>query len=289
METLRKNIRLFLLLFLISANVFVWFRASLEEGRGYLTVAFLDIGQGDGIYIEAPNGNQMIIDGGPSAKILEELGTVMPFYDHSVDILMVSNPDKDHIAGFMDILNTMEVSRVIEPGTKSDSHIYAELEKAIENENATKIIARRGMHIKLDEKTDFEVLFPDRDVSNFKTNDGSILGKLTYGDTCFIFTGDAPALDERYLVGLDGLNLDCEVLKVGHHGSRTSTAEEFVAAVSPEVAVISDGKNNKYGHPHKETLDTLEKYGVSVYRTDLMGTIIMKSDGKKIEIQTKYH
>src|SRR3989344_5846795 len=175
----------------------------------------------------------MLIDSGPTARVLEELGVFMRFYDHSIDVLMVSNPDKDHIAGFIDVLGRMEVGMIFEPGTVSGSAIYAEFEKTVAGLEITRFIARRGMHIRLDDETDFEILFPDRDVSTFKTNDGSILGKLTYGSTCIIFTGDAPQLDERYLVGLDGESLDCDVLKVGHHGSRTATSPEFVAAVSP--------------------------------------------------------
>lgn len=276
-----------LLLFLIVVNGLIWYRVYGAEQKQELTVAFLNIGQGDAIYIEAPNGNQMMIDSGPDARVLEELGKVMPFYDRSLDYLMVSNPDKDHIAGFVDILKLMNVGGVIEPGTESTTAIHAELEKTIKEKGVPVFFARRGMHIKLDPETDFEVLFPDRDVSNFKINDGSIYGKLTYGNTCFIFTGDGTQLDERYLVGLDGRKLDCDVLKVGHHGSRTATSEEFIAVTSPAAAVISDGLNNRYGHPHKETLDTLAKYKVQIYRTDLMGTIIMHSDGEHVSIKTE--
>lgn len=130
-----------------------------------------------------------------------------------------------------------------------------------------------------------EVLFPDRDVSGVSTNDGSIVGRLVYGKTSIMFTGDAPQNVEKYLTLLDSKNLKSDVLKVGHHGSRTSSSEEFVGFISPTYAVISDGKGNSYGHPHKETLATLEKFGVDILRTDQVGTIVMESDGEKVVLQ----
>ncbi|MES2087735.1 MAG: ComEC/Rec2 family competence protein [Patescibacteria group bacterium] len=244
----------------------------------------LDIGQGDAIFIEAPNGNQMLIDGGPPKTVLSALRKVMPFYDRSIDMLMVTNPDADHMAGFIDVLKSFKVGEVIEPGTNSPSATYAELERTIKEKKVPQVVARRGEIIWLDKKAGvgFYVLFPDRDILGLATNDGSIVGRLVYGNTSVMFTGDSPSNIEHYLVALDGEKLKSDVLKVGHHGSRTSTSEEFVGVVDPTMAIISDGKDNKYGHPHQETLDTLEKFGVKVFRTDQVGTIILKSDGETI-------
>ncbi len=251
-----------------------------------MTVAFLNIGQGDAIFIESPNGNQMLIDGGPpSGALSREIGKLMPFYDRSIDMIMVSNPDKDHLGGFVDLVNSYNVASVIEPGTTGASSEARVLKKEIENKKIKYFSARRGERIMLGDGAYLEVLFPDRDVSGVSTNDGSIVGRLVYGKTSIMFTGDAPQNVEKYLTLLDSKNLKSDVLKVGHHGSRTSSSEEFVGFISPTYAVISDGKGNSYGHPHKETLATLEKFGVDILRTDQVGTIVMESDGEKVVLQ----
>ncbi len=286
MEHLRKNVRSYILVSLFAATVFIWYAVIHEDRQGILTVAFLDIGQGDAIYIEAPNGNQMLVDGGPPKAVLRALRKVMPFYDRSIDMLLVTNPDADHMAGFIDVLNGFKVGKVVEPGTDSPSATYAELEKTIKVHHVPKILARRGETIWLDKKhgVGFHVLFPDRNVLGMTTNEGSIVGKLVYGNTSVMFTGDAPQDIEHYLVSLDGKNLKSDILKVGHHGSRTSSSQEFVGYVSPTYAAISDGLGNKYGHPHQETLDTFAQFGVKVFRTDKLGTIVMKSDGENLEV-----
>ena len=136
----------------------------------------------------------------------------------------------------------------------------------------------------LDEKRGItlDVLFPDRDVSGLDTNDGSLVTRLSYGEICFLLMGDAPRGVEEYLTHLYGDYLHCAVLKVGHHGSRTSSSEFFVQKVAPQYAVISDGKDNSYGHPHQETLDTLKEFGVNVLRTDTLGTITFETDGVEL-------
>lgn len=280
-----KQARLGILAVLLVANFFVWSKLLAEERGRELEVAFLDVGQGDAIFIEAPNGNQILIDGGPGKSVLAELSKVMPVYDRSIDAILVSNPDKDHIGGLLEVLKTFEVGAVLEPGTKPDTAIYQEFEKAVADEGATKILARRGMKIVMDEETGtvLSILFPDRNVAETKTNDGSIVAKLTYGNTAVILTGDAPEGIERYLVLLDGANLQSDLLKVGHHGSRTSTSAEFLAAVAPAAAVISVGENNSYGHPNQETLARLKAAGAEIFRTDQNGTIIFVSDGRSFQ------
>jgi competence protein ComEC len=287
MAFFRKNLRLILLAALFFATCFIWYAVIRENQHNILTVAFLDIGQGDAIYIEAPNGNQMLIDGGPPKTALKTLRSVMPFYDRSIDMLLVTNPDADHIGGFIDILGRYKVKDLVEPGTISPSATYAELEKYAVLRKVGWIAANRGQIIWLDKKrgVGFQILFPDRNVSGLATNDGSIVGRLFYGKTSVMFTGDAPQNIERYLVSLDGKGLKSDVLKVGHHGSKTSSSEEFVGFVSPTYAAISVGADNKYGHPNQETFSTLQKFGVETFRTDKSGTIVMKSDGEVISIR----
>jgi competence protein ComEC len=278
MDRFKINLKWYILGTLAVMTYFIWSLVLADVDRE-LKIAFLDIGQGDAIYIEAPNGRDMIIDGGPPGALLPVLSSVMPFSDHSIDVIVVTNPDQDHFAGFVDLLDSYEVGAVVEPGTYNKSKIYARLEGLIEEKKIPKLIARKGMKIDLGGGVHFDVLFPDRDVSTWKVNDGSIVGRLVYGNTSVMLTGDAPQKTESYILGNE---LKSDILKVGHHGSRTSTSESFVKEVDPQYAVISDGKDNTYGHPHQETLDTLEKIGAIILRTDLFGTIIFESDGIRL-------
>lgn len=260
---------------------FSWYVLLREERGGILAVSFLDVGQGDAIFIEAPNGTQVLLDAGPDSSVLRALSSVMPFYDRTIDMLIVSNPDKDHIAGFIDVLKRYDVGWEVEPGTQTATAVYAALGKGVSAEGIELLTPKAGDRIVLDKKRGvfLDVLFPDRDVSGLGTNDGSLIMKLTYGEVCYMLTGDTTKGVEEYLVQLYGEQLDCDVLKVAHHGSRTSSAPEFVSAVSPDFAVISLGEGNTYGHPHKETLDTLNSAGVEIFRTDEFGTIIFETDG----------
>lgn len=280
MHTALRFWRIYVIIAIALADALVWTAVADERPTDHVTVAFLDVGQGDAIFIESPWRNQLIVDGGPPHRLLGALRGVMPFYDRSVDAILVTNPDADHYSGFLDLLPSFEVAREIEPGTRSSTERYEELERDVAAEGAERILARRGMVVHLGGGADLRVLFPDRDVSQSKTNDGSIVAELVYGSSTVMLTGDAPQGVERYLVSLYGTGLRSDILKVGHHGSRTSTSDEFVKAVDPTYAVISAGCKNSYGHPHKETLDTLAKEHVDILTTCTEGTIAFELDGK---------
>lgn len=284
-EKIKNNFKWYFLGLLFLVTGFVWY-AVYAEGGTELRVDFLDVGQGDAVLITTPSGNQILIDAGPNKAVLRELSKVMPFYDRSIDVIMESHPDSDHIAGFIDVLERYEVGMVMKSGVESDSAVYKKLENLIAEKNIKNVLARKGMKIGLGDGAEIDILFPDRDVAGMDTNDASIIMKLQYGNKSFLFTGDSPAKMEKYLISLDGKNLDSDVLKVGHHGSKTSSSEEFLGYVSPEYAVISASKDNKYGHPHQEVLDRLQKFGINILRTDEMETIKIKTDGEKIEINS---
>lgn len=284
MQTLRSHRNIITLTLFLVLNGVIWHVVFSESRGAILTVAFLDIGQGDSIFIEAPNGNQVLIDGGPNKSVLRALAGVMPFYDHTIDAVIATHPDQDHVSGLVDVLNRFSVAAVFEPGVNASTGVYQALEETIAEKKIPRILARRGMRVVLDEGVFLNILFPDRDVSDTETNTASIVAQLHYGNTNVLLTGDSPRAIEKYLVSLDGAALRSDVLKPGHHGSKTSSSLEFVAAVAPEYAAISVGKNNKYGHPHKETLDTLKQFGISVFRTDTSGTAIFQSDGNTIHV-----
>jgi competence protein ComEC len=209
----------------------------------------------------------------------------MPFYDHSIDMLIVTNPDTDHYAGFIDVLKNYEVGQVLEPGTYSPSATYKEFEKDVALEPAEKTLASKGMKIVLDENVYIEILFPNQDVSNFSTNDGSMIARLVYKDVSYMLTGDTTQKMERHVLAVSGKSIKSTVLKVAHHGSRTSSGEDFVKAVAPKFSVISAGRNSKYGHPHKETLDTFSKLKVPVFGTYEKGMIVTRTDGESVEVK----
>lgn len=247
-----------------------------------LTVAFLDVGQGDAIYIETPGGAQMLIDGGNGTAVLRGLGTVMPFFDRSIDVVVATHPDEDHIGGLPDVFERYHVGAYLDPGVNDHSTTYEAILRAVNEAHIPYTIARRGMRIALGDGVFLDILFPDRDLSHADTNTASIVARLTYGSTSFLLTGDSPQMIEEYVVAFDGSVLKSDVLKLGHHGSRTSSSEIFLRTVQPSLAIISAGKDNRYGHPHKEVLDRLAALRIPSLSTIQEGSIILESDGHKI-------
>ncbi len=227
---------------------------------------------------------QVIVDGGPDRTVLARLGEVVPPYDRSIDAVIATHPDKDHIAGLVDILSRYHVAHFFEPGIPNDTAAYAALERAVALSGTPKTLARRGTKFLLGGGAELRILFPDRGIESDDTNDGSIVAEVRYGKTCFLLTGDAPTktVESYVLYALKEEHLSCDVLKLGHHGSKYSSGTAFLSAVAPSVAVISAGKDNRYGHPAKETLDRVEVLGIPYLSTASSGTVRFKSDGKKI-------
>jgi len=245
-----------------------------------LTLAVLDVGQGDAIFIEAPNGNQVLIDGGPDKVVLRALADTMPFYDRSIDVLVLTHPHQDHVAGLVDVLRRFDVDHVIESGARHTIAEFAAWEKEIEKENAKRVFARRGMRIWLSEDAYLDVLDPETVVGEGDPNETMVVMRLVYGQASVLLTGDLTEKDERRLLQA-GVLLDSDVLKVPHHGSKYSSSDAFLRAVSPAVTVVSTGAKNRYGHPTKEALARLEAAGADIFRTDTDGTIIFESDGER--------
>ncbi|MEA1929805.1 MAG: MBL fold metallo-hydrolase [Patescibacteria group bacterium] len=270
---------------LLIGNILVWSAVAREERGGVLQVAFLDVGQGDAIYIEAPNGNQVLIDGGPGKAVLRQLPQVMPFYDKSIDLLIATHPDADHISGLVSVLERYQVDYFMEPGVESETGVYRALQEAVQEEGLESVLARRGLRVNLDPERNvyLDILFPDRDPKGWKSNDASIITKLSYGRHSFLLTGDAPKKMEQYVSELNAAGLAATVLKVGHHGSQTSSDQEFVSAVSPDYAVISVNANNRYGHPHQVVLDTLDQLKIKILDTT-EGNIQFETDGINLEL-----
>lgn len=286
MKFYRKNLINILILFLFfSTFILGKFLYTDRDNSEVLKVVFLDVGQGDAIFIEAPNGKQMLIDGGPDASVLSRLSSVMPFGDRFIDLILITHADMDHIGGLYPVLENYKIGRIVENGLGGETDIYKNLENKIIENKIERIVARRGMKVLLDQNKNiyFDILFPDRDVSLLESNDGSIVGKLVYGNNSFMMTGDASTYTENIIKwNEDKEFLHSQVLKLGHHGSHTSNNILWLESVNPDIAIISVGENNRYDHPHKDVLDKLDSLNIPYLLTYEKGNILFEVNEKDI-------
>lgn len=256
---------------------------------GLLRVYMLNVGQGDAILIEAPNGNQILIDGGPDGKVLGELSRVMPFYDRTLDAVMLTHGDADHVSGLVDVLERYEVSTIIQTPVQTGTSVFDAWQHGVAMEEARVVYAAAGQIIDAGNGVQIRILFPFSELPAQETksaNDFSIIALLVYKDFELLLTGDIEEKGERQLI-LNGVSIDADILKVGHHGSKTSTSPAFLEKVAPDVALISLGLNNRYGHPHPSVIERLEKSAIPYYRTDVHGAITVVTDGEQYQIITE--
>ncbi|MFM2357324.1 MAG: hypothetical protein RJA61_61 [Candidatus Parcubacteria bacterium] len=284
MKWFRTNGSTLLVLFLLISNIFIFYILFASQRSG-LTVSFLNIGQGDAIFIQTPSGKDILIDGGKNKEVLKELGGVMSFFDRHIDMVIATHPDLDHIGGFPGVFDRYRVDTLVEPGVFCDKSICTALEERAVQEKSKRIQALRGTVFDFGDGVFLTILFPDRDVMDLETNTASVVARLIYGTNSLLLTGDSPISIENFLVWKDGTNLNSDILKAGHHGSRTSSSEEFVRMVSPAISVISAGKGNSYGHPHKEVVDILTKAQSKILGTYEEGRINLVSDGKNWSVK----
>jgi len=278
MTAIIKNIKPVFLAVLFVIVVVIWYAVFYFETRQNFLIHFFDIGQGDAIFIEVPNGNQILIDGGSSIRILDKLGGVMPFWDRSLDLIILTHPHADHLDGLLEVLKRYDADMIMETGVNHSLPEYEEWRKLLNEKEIRVITAKRGQRVRLAESAGLDVLMPFRNFSGESPkniHESMIVAKLYYGSNTAFLTGDAEKSLEYQLLFYGG-DLNSDILKVGHHGSKTSTSEEFLKAVSPELAIISVGRKNRYGHPNQEVIDRIIKAGAQVRRTDQNGDILIK-------------
>lgn len=283
MDKVKKYLPFSVLGVFIAVNILIWHSVFYWESRQDLHVTFFDIGQGDATFIETPNGNQILIDGGPNSAILAKLGRLMPFWDRSIDLLILTHPHADHLDGLLEVFRRYDVAAVLESGVEHSIPEYQEWRAAIGEKKTPRVVARLGQKIEAGSGVILGVMSPFESFvgqSPKNIHDAAVVTRLGYGSTSMLFMGDAEKGVEFRLLADASALLGSDILKVGHHGSKTSSSEEFLAAVSPEVAVISAGRRNRYGHPHQEVLDRLRDFGIAVLRTDTDGDVQWASDGK---------
>ncbi len=247
-----------------------------------LVAHFIDVGQGDANLIELPNGEVMLIDAGIASmgddiiEYIENLG-----YD-TIDYVVSTHPHADHIGGMAEVIEAFNIETIYMPKAVSTSKTYENLLETIRDKGLSIKTGKAGVEVLDEDDLDIVIVAPNSDdYSNL--NNYSIVLKITYGDVFFLYTGDA---EEESLEEITS-DIDVDVLKVGHHGSDTSTNKSFLDKVSPNYAVISVGKGNSYNHPALSTIELLQEYTSNIYRTDLNGTVIISSDGIDIEVKTE--
>jgi beta-lactamase superfamily II metal-dependent hydrolase len=284
---MKKHYLIFILLFL-SAFYFWQFIFSINARNSNLVeMNFFDIGQGDSILIEMQNSTQVLIDGGPSRDVVGKIAKEMPYFDKQIELVILTHPDRDHITGLFEVFEGFEIGKVLIPKMDIEnrsSKLYKSFLNITNKEGSEVIFAKQGQKISFGEDKKLYILWPSYSGAPkmSDTNDFSIVGRFSYGDVDLLLTGDISDKIENYL--LQKYNLKSEILKVAHHGSKYSTGDVFLQSVTPEVAVISVGKNS-YGHPTEEVLDRLWKYDIKTLRTDKNGNIKIISDGNNIVIK----
>ncbi len=285
------NLKLFLffvIIILLSLNYFL-LSVYLNRGNNSLKVVFLDVGQGDAIFIKSPSGHKILIDAGASgAELLSALSRELYFWERDFDIVFATHADKDHIGGFIDFLKSYRVKYVAMPrlkskGTELSESLLYNLAKQ-KNLGVKELYPKRGDIFDFGDSFKIYVYYPGSKLYFKDSNLNSLTLKLVYGKTNFLLSGDLPGEAEKVLALYDRGKLKSDVLKLGHHGSKTSSAWEFLKTVSPKFAVVSAAKNNNYGHPHGEIIKRVQDLGARIlYTWD--GNLVFESDGESVFVK----
>lgn len=279
-----KIIKILIVILAMLILVWVWVFVEGRESK-FLKVDFFDVGQGDAIFIETPKHKQILVDGGPDLTILEKLGREMPFWDRYIDLIVLSHPEADHLTGLIEVAKRYKIGGILTTDIIRETTEYEAWQKIIQEENIPIYIAHSNETINFDNDIKLFVLYPFENLSRqiFKeSNNTSIVSQLVYKNFEVLLTGDIEKKIEKELVNSE-TNLASDILKIAHHGSKTSTTEEFVKAVNPIIAVIQAGKDNPYGHPTQAVLDILKNITSLVTGRD--GDIEILSDGTKFQIR----
>lgn len=264
---------------------------------GKVKIIFLDIGQGDATFIEFPDGQQMLVDCAIDGRILEALGRVMPYYDRDIDYLLITHQDLDHFGGCEEVLNRFEVKHIVYSGSQDKTNeMWQSFWEAKNNEGAVyeEIQAEDVWTIA---STSVHFLYPDHAIAQsdkipgfdgeINANNTSLVFRLDYGLSSLLMMADAEKELETYLLETYSDQLDVDILKIGHHGSDTSSIQEFIDVVTPKDAIASCGLDNKFGHPSRRVMKRVERASSTMWRTDLQGDILLEMDNEGYEIGMK--
>lgn len=253
----------------------------------YLTVHFLDVGQGDSILIQHETSNILIDGGDRKIAVVEKITAYLEARNvEKLNAVVGTHPHADHIGGLLSVIESFPVKAVFDSGRIHTSKTYESYMALIDENNIPLFTPSRGDTIETGAIV-FDVLHPGQEIEDYCLNNASLVLRLEYGEVSFLFTGDAEKQAELEMIEAE-VELDSTVLKIGHHGSNSSSILEFLTLVDPEIAIIQVGEGNRYGHPHKEVLERLRERDIEIYRTDIHGDIVVKTDGTKYKVITEH-
>ena len=276
---LKKRLAILLTVFISASITWLLPYISIPVTSEFLSVTFLDIGQGDAILVETPDGVQLVIDGGPDGTVLRRLTEELPWFDRTINIIMGTHPDKDHIGGLVDVLSRFKVGQIITTENTGETMVASTFQNALVSEGVPVVMARAGQVYQIGASTTLTIFSPASNPVMLESNTASIVAKLSYGEIDFMLTGDAPSSIEAYLVKTYGSQMQSEVLKLGHHGSKTSSSDIFLDTVKPFHAVVSTSKDNTYGHPAPNVVEAVESRGITLTNTAVAGSITFETNG----------
>ena len=256
--------------------------AYINTNNDLLKVHYLDVGQGDSIFIELPNNETMLIDAAESYQSENIINYLKNLNYQKIDYVIGTHPHTDHIGGLRDIINTFEIGKIYMPKVVSTTKTYENLLMAIKDKNLKINTAKAGTSIIDTDALKINILAPNNSTYT-ELNNYSVVTKITYGTTKFLFMGDAEKLSENEIKE----NVTADVIKIGHHGSNTSSSIDFIKKVNAKYGIISVGLNNKYNLPKEETITNWENSGTKIYLTSINGTITAISDGTNIKIESE--
>lgn len=280
---IHKSIKLFTIF--IVAIIIITGCEVLDNTPGeFLLMHFIDVGQGDSTLIELPNGEVTLIDGGSRSTRDQLVKYLKDQNIEKIHYLIGTHPHEDHIGGLPEIIRNFEIGKIYLPNKTNNTAIFEELLNEIKKNNITLVVGKTGVDIINSGELKYYIISPFKEYEDINNN--SIVTKLIYNNFSAIITGDAEKKAEIDI--LEGAyDLKANILKVGHHGSSTSNTQDFLDKIQPDFSVISLGKNNEYGHPHKEVVQGLEAMNTKILRTDEMGTIVFQTDGQEIKLLNK--
>ncbi len=284
-----KGVKKIIITAIFLANIsLIFFIKNELSNINFLKLIFFDVGQGDAILIKMPNGYKILVDAGAGEKIIEKIKKELPFYNKSIDLIIPTHPDRDHISGFINLLDQLTVKSALIGGNFSDTKSYKLLIEKFREKKVHLFKAISGLKIFIAKNIKIEIINPEKDISLKEVkneNNYATSFILTFGKRKFLFTSDIEQATEKTLLKKFKNNLNVDVLKVAHHGSKTSSSPEFLKITSPGISIIQVGKNNPYGHPHSEVIKNLSPS--IILRTDEKGDITLYSNGEKIWVKSK--
>jgi len=283
----KNNLKKYIILILLLSSFFYTFFSYIQKNffqvsNHNLQFHFIDVGQGDSSLIITPKAKTILIDAGDEAHAKKVVSYIREQGIEKLDLVIATHPDADHIGGMDKVIKNFDIGVFAMPDVSAKTNQYKQIQRELKAKKMKVTRLYQGDKVQIDDDIDFEILSPVKGKKYDDTNEYSIVAKIVYKDTSFILMGDATMENEVDIIN-NVPDIDIDVLKLGHHGSSTSSSDYFITKTSPNIAIISCGKNNKYGHPHQEVMRVLKKHGVTPYRTDEMGDIVITSDGKEIK------